>query len=390
MTKPADIAFLRYGFRPLYLVASAFAAIQVPLWVLAYLGHLPQPEVLAGSLGHGHEMTFGFTTAVIAGFLLTAARNWTGRETIWGTPLALLVLVWLAGRLLIAVDLGQSWWVVLGVDLLFLPLTAIAIARPILATGNRRNMAFPMILLLLTGANAVLHLADRGVIDIDPYAALQVALDLIMIVVVVLGGRVIPFFSRNALPQAGIQTFLPLDLAAILATLSVLLLDLTGWISHPVAVWVLFLAAGLHLARSLSWKPWATLGNPMLWVLHLGYAWIAIHYLLRAMDFGGLGNVTPELAVHALTVGAIGTLTLGMMSRTARGHSGLPILASRIETTAFILVTLAALSRVLPGLVAPDLTLITLWLSAGLWTLSHLLYLVKFVPILTCLSQGGS
>lgn len=381
---PTDSPFVfRYGFRPLYLVASAFALVQIPLWMFAYLGVHPQPEHLSGSLAHGHEMAFGFTAAVIAGFLLTATRNWTGRETAYGTHLAGLALVWIAARLLIAVDLGQPWWLTMGVDLAFFPLVALAIARPILATGNRRNIAFPIILLILTATNAAIHLADQGLVALDPYRMLQVGLDLIAVIVVVLGGRVIPFFSRNALPNAGIQTYVPLDIAAIVSTLLVLILDASGLVDLAFGPWILAGAAGLHLTRSLSWKPWTTRQNPMLWVLHLGYLWIGIHYALRAMDLAGIGYVTPDLAVHAFTVGAVGTMTLGMMCRTARGHSGLPLQASKLEVLVFALVTLAAVSRLLPSLAFPEHMILALWVSGGLWTLSHALFLAKFAPILT-------
>jgi uncharacterized protein involved in response to NO len=371
------------GFRPFYLLAAGLAAAWIPLWVAVWHGHLELPTGFGPVAWHTHEMQFGFTAAVLVGFLLTAIPNWTGRPTIAGAPLAGLAALWLAGRVAMLTGGALPWQAVALVDSTFLPLAALAMLPPLVAAGNKRNMAFPFVLIGLGAANLALHLDAAGVIAAGP-AVTRGVLGILMLILVVMGGRVIPFFTRNRLPTAGAAIDKRLDKLAILATASAVVLSVAAPMSVLSGLASLVAAVAL-VARALPWKPWATRGVPMLWVLHAGHAWIAAALLLRAAtDLGSsLGFALPASAAdHAFTIGGIGVLTLGMMARTARGHTGRPIEATRLMTAAFAILNIAALVRVLGPMVAPDAPAV-IGVSGVLWALAFALYLIEYAPILT-------
>jgi uncharacterized protein involved in response to NO len=371
------------GFRPFYLAAACLAVAWIPLWVAVWHGHLALPTGFSPSAWHTHEMLFGFTAAVLVGFLLTAIPNWTGRPTVTGAPLAGLVVLWIAGRVLMLAGADLPWQVGAGVDVAFLPLAAAAMLPPLLAAGNRRNIGFPFVLIALALANLALHLDAAGIVSagivFDGAGVTRGVLGAMMVILVVMGGRVIPFFTKNRLPAAGAGIDKRLDRLAIGATVAAVVLAVA--VPSTIASGFAALAAAvLLIARALPWKPWATRKVPMLWVLHAGHAWIAVSLLLRAaMDFGlGLPASTAD---HAFTLGGIGVLTLGMMARTARGHTGRPIEATRLMTAAFAIVNLAAVLRVFGPIAAPDAPAV-IGASAILWALAFLLYLVEYAPIL--------
>jgi uncharacterized protein involved in response to NO len=366
------------GFRPFYLAAACLAVAWIPLWVAVWHGHLALPTGFSPSAWHTHEMLFGFTSAVLVGFLLTAIPNWTGRPTVTGAPLAGLVVLWIAGRVLMLAGADLPWQVVAGVDVAFLPLAAAAMLPPLLAAGNRRNIGFPFVLIALALANLALHLDAAGIVSAGTEVTRGV-LGAMTVILVVMGGRVIPFFTKNRLPAAGAGIDKRLDRLAIGATVAAAVLAVA--VPSTIASGLAALAAAvLLIARALPWKPWATRKVPMLWVLHAGHAWIAVSLLLRAaMDFGL--DLPASTADHAFTLGGIGVLTLGMMARTARGHTGRPIEATRLMTAAFAIVNLAAVLRVFGPIAAPDAPAV-MGASAILWALAFLLYLVEYAPIL--------
>jgi uncharacterized protein involved in response to NO len=371
------------GFRPFYLAAACLAVAWIPLWVAVWHGHLALPTGFSPSAWHTHEMLFGFTAAVLVGFLLTAIPNWTGRPTVTGAPLAGLVVLWIAGRVLMLTGADLPWQVVAGVDVAFLPLAAAAMLPPLLAAGNRRNIGFPFVLIALALANLALHLDAAGIVSagivFDGAGVTRGVLGAMMVILVVMGGRVIPFFTKNRLPAAGAGIDKRLDRLAIGATVAAAVLAVA--VPSTIASGFAALAAAvLLIARALPWKPWETRTVPMLWVLHAGHAWIAVSLLLRAaMDFGL--DLPASTADHAFTLGGIGVLTLGMMARTARGHTGRPIEATRLMTAAFAIVNLAAVLRVFGPIAAPDAPAV-IGASAILWALAFLLYLVEYAPIL--------
>lgn len=377
----ARVPLFYLGFRPLYLLAALLAALSVPWWLIQYrLGF--GGGVLSGMNWHGHEMLFGFAAAVIVGFLFTAARNWTGLPTPTGAPLAALAALWLAGRILLLTGPG---WLAAAVDLAFLPAAAIALWIP-LQRARSRNRFMVGILLLLTLCNLGFHLAAQQVLDVAPGSFTRAGIYLVVFLVAVMAGRVVPSFTRNALPVARIRTSAGLDRAAMVALAAALLAQgpgVPGWLAGALAL----VAATLHALRLWSWDPWCTRSTPLLWILHLSYAWIPLGLLLLAAAAAGL---VPELAaVHAFGTGAIGGMIIGMITRTALGHTGRPLRAGGMETAAYALVHAAALLRVVPLLIAPALYPAALWASGGLWAGAFALYLVRYGPMLASVRADG-
>jgi len=362
--KPATgdrAAIFALGFRPFYLLAGAYAALGVPLWALQYLGWLPG----ANPLWHAHEMLFGYAFAVIAGFLLTAVRAWTGMPTPTGAALAAIAALWLGARVLALFSLP----VAAAVDAVFALAVAWGIGRPLIASRNR-NWFFIVLVLALGAASIAFQALPR--------VALAIGLDLVLLVMVIMGGRVIPGFTNNAVPGAGARRVAALETACVASILLLLAID---FLDSNISALVALAAAGLHSARLALWAPLKTRANPILWILHLSYAWIVVHLALRGC--AGFGLAPTALAIHALTVGAVGGLTLGMMTRTARGHTARPLKAGRAEVTAYVLVQFAAAIRVFLPLLLPSAYMAAVMLSATLWSAAFIVFVIAYYPILS-------
>jgi uncharacterized protein involved in response to NO len=354
------MALFALGFRPLYLLAGAYAALSVPLWALQYARWLPGVNLL----WHAHEMLFGYAFAVIAGFLLTAVRAWTSRPTPSGAALAAIAALWVAAR----VAAFHSLFVSSVLDLLFAASVAWGLGRPIVATRNR-NWYFIVFVLALGLASLAFQAW--------PQVALAVGLDVVLLVIAIMGGRVIPSFTNNAIPGAGARRNRWVEYGALGLVVVVLLFDLLQLPIWPIA----FAAAALHAARLALWAPMATRGRPILWILHLSYAWVVVHLLLRGLaDFD---LVPAGLATHALTVGVIGGLTLGMMTRTARGHTARPLHVGPWEAAAYVLVHAAAVVRVLVPLLLPESYVSLVVVSAVLWSAAFAIFTAVYIPILS-------
>ena len=372
---PDSFALWALGFRPFYLLAALFAALAIPLWltVLAGLVTLPLP----GVWWHAHEMLFGFIVAVVVGFLFTAGRNWTGLATPTGKPLAALALLWLGGRLAMAFAGGP---LAAAIDLLFLPAAAAALGRVLLRARSRRNYFLPVLLGVMAAANLAFHLARLQLLALDPLAALHFMLGLAVMLQTIIGGRVIPSFTASA--RRGMPGFRQwqrpwLNHSAIAATGMALLLwslEVPAAITAPVAG----LAALLQLARSLGWNPAATRRTPLLWILHAGHLWIAVGLALIAVS--GPAALPASAAVHALAIGASGSLILGMITRTALGHTGRMLATGAAEATAYALIQVAAASRVLTLVWLPVAATAGIHAAATAWTLAFLLYLWRYAP----------
>lgn len=374
---------LRLGFRPFYLGATVFAFLAIPLWIFMFLGRTQWAPVVPPQLWHAHEMLFGFAAAVIIGFLMTGVKAWTGLQTPRGAALGWLVVIWLAAR--IAATFAP-YAVYAALDLLLLPAVAIILARLLLQAGNRRNLPLISLLGLLTLANLVFHLRMLGYIEIDPVRPLYAALALIVLIECVMGGRVIPAFTMNAIAGLRIKPDPRLEKATAVASVIALLL----WVfmpGGPLGASMLALAAVLQLLRLLSWKPWRTRGTPILWVLHLAYAWIPVGFLLLAMSL--MHWIPPSAGIHALAVGATGGLIIGMVTRTARGHTGRPLKASPVEVAAYSLVFLAAVLRVLVPLIAPQYLVMAVMGAGTAWSLAFALYLGRYTPWLMRVRLDG-
>jgi uncharacterized protein involved in response to NO len=369
------------GFRPFFLLAGVFGALAVPLWLLALRGR----DTPGGKFGpmqwHAHEMVFGFTTAVIAGFLLTAIARWTNRETLRGAPLAALAALWLAGRVALYFAEGLPPAAPAVIDLAFLPVLAVACARPVLAAKNRRNYGFLGMLALLGVANVTAHYgALEGQLSLVR-SAHAFALNVVGLMMVVMTGRIVPMFTRNATGQEFIRGIPWLERACAAGFVALMSFEIVPVGESAVAA----LSAVVSLLLVLRMRYWGsvhTRSDPLLWILHVGALWLPLALLLRALTLFG-HPVPSSSAMHALTAGAIGSLTLGMMARVSLGHSGRTLAAPRSMLWAFIAVVAAGIARVAAGFLPPALYLPTLEVSALFWSLAFCVFVVTYYRVLT-------
>ena len=372
---PKGFALWQLGFRPFYLLASAFAAVSIAVWALQYAGWL-RAAYLQGPLWHAHEMLFGFTLAVVTGFLFTAVRNWTQRPTPTGMTLAAFAALWLAGRVLM---LTPYYVPAMIADVAFPLAVAVAIAVPLVTSGNRRNYFFIALLVAIALADLAFHLSQLREVRVAPDRAIHTGLDVVLFIVTVMGGRVIPMFTNNGVPGCNATRHPATERLVLGTTLAVLVLDALA-VSGPVLAFVVLACAFAQAARLALWQPWRTLRVPLVWILHAAYAWIPVHLGLRLL--ADVDVVPGVLATHALTVGVLGAITLGMMVRTARGHTGRPLRADRAETAAFLMIVVAAVLRVFGALIVPSAYVETVVASAVAWSLAFAIYAVRYAPIL--------
>ena len=377
-TPPPRFALFALGFRPLFLAAGVSAVALVLAWVASFRFGWVAPASYGYGGWHAHEMLFGYAAAVLAGFLLTAVRNWTSVDTISGLPLAALALLWVAGRVtqvvpLVPLAVGAA------LDVAFLPLCALAIAHPIRKARNRRNIAFPPLLLALGGCNLIVHLDLLGITPGLAPKAIEAALYTVLAIIAVVGGRVFPFFTEKRLEGFERRTWPWIERLAAPSLLAVGAVSV-AWPGGTALLVVSLAAAALHAVRLAGWWDRRVFGVPLLWVLHLAYGWLIVGLLMEGLATLGLGAA--QLARHALTLGGIGALTLGMMARVSLGHTGRPLRATRVTAAAFVLIHLAVALRVVGPLIAPALYY-DLAAAAGLaWAAAFALFLGVYTPIL--------
>ena len=372
----AGFALWNLGFRPFYLLASIFSAFSVLLWAAQFSGYLPS-AYLQGPVWHGHEMLFGYTTAVIAGFLLTAVRAWTNEPTPSGVPLMALAALWVCGRVLVLTPFAMTAAVV---NAAFPVAVALAIGIPLLRSRNVRNYFFVGLLVLMGVLTLAVHLALQGRFELSPHLGLQLALDVVLFIMVIMGGRVIPMFTNNGIPGTNATRKALVEKLALGTVILLFAADLLQ-LSQTAIAMIALISALAHGVRLSLWKPWRTLATPLVWILHAAYAWIVVHLALRGLF--ALELLAGSYATHALTVGAIGGLTLGMMTRTARGHTGRPLVADGFELTVFLLIQVAGIIRVFGGIALPGLYMVSVQLSALLWAAAFGLYVARYWPVLT-------
>jgi uncharacterized protein involved in response to NO len=376
-SKATGFALWNLGFRPLYLLAGLFATLSIPVWVAQYAGWLGGQAIIAGPLWHAHEMLFGYTFAVIVGFLFTAGRNWANQPTPTGATLAAIAALWVAARVLVLTPYALA---AAAADTAFAVAAAAAIAVPFLRSGNRRNYFFVALLLGMGLANLAFHLGMAGVLDLPVQRGLQIGLDLVLFIMVVMSGRVIPMFTMNGVPGVFCTRVPWIERLAPGSVLVLLAADVLG-APDPVIGAIAAAAAATHAARLGLWRPWLTLKNPLVWILHIAYAWVVLALALRALAACDL--VPASLATHALTVGAIGGLTIGMMTRTSLGHTGRPLQAGRAELFCYLAIQCAALTRVFLPLALPSLYLHAIIVSGLLWSLAFGVFIVSYWTILS-------
>jgi uncharacterized protein involved in response to NO len=384
-------AFLSYGFRPFFLGAAAFAVCAMAVWMAAIgaqqFGGSADWLPVAGSIyaWHAHEMVLGFGIAAVAGFLLTAVPNWTGALPLSGRPLLLLFGVWLAGRLAMAFSGLLPAVLVATTDLIFVPLLGAVAARQLLVKPAQRNLMFLVILALICAGNGAYHLGISGTAAINGLAGVRLALVLLVLMIAVVGGRIVPVFTHNWLHVNAIPGGVPrrypwLDATAIASVAVFALLQI---VRVPDALaGVVALAAGLANGLRLAlWRGLATRRAPIVWVLHVGYAWLVIGMLLAAMGAfaGGIWNMA---AMHAFGVGAVGTMILAVMSRASLGHTGRALVAPSAIVLAYYLITLAAVLRVFGAAVVPAHYPEILLAAGSAWMAAFALFIYVFAPIL--------
>jgi uncharacterized protein involved in response to NO len=376
-------ALFSYGFRPFFLLAAAWAAFAL----LALLGGLAlgawPVDALPITRWHAHEMLFGFIAASIAGFLLTAVPTWTGSRPISGAALAALAGLWLAGRAAMSPWLGLQGTSWLWLDVAFLPALAVVLAVPLVRTRNYRNLQFLLVLGLLTGANSLFVGAQLGWLAPAAFDPLRFAANLVLLMIVVVGGRIIPLFTRNALLKRGVRCgFAPLpwlDWTSLAAVACVVVADV-AWPDTALAGWLAALSAAFLALRASRWHGHRTARMPIVWILHAGFAWLYVALALKAVWL--LGHA-PWAAnwLHALTAGAFGTMTLAVMTRVALGHTGRELVVARPIVAAYALVIAGAALRVV-GPVLSAYYLQAVVVAGVMWAAAFAVFLVVYAPML--------
>ncbi|MCF8475149.1 MAG: NnrS family protein [Emcibacter sp.] len=368
------------GYRVFFPLAALSSVVVLTYWTFLAIGQIDYlPSRFSALEWHQHEMIFGTVAAVITGFLFTAVPNWTGHSTPKGISLALLGLIWILGRITVFFSALFPVWLPIIMDGIFLPLAVMGILMPLIRSGNKRNYFLPLVLMLFASLNIMSHLAINGFFDFPTRQLFLPSVLFIVFLMNVIGGRIIPSFTKNKYPDMVMSTpaiLLPLSILAIFGLALAFLLD-----AGEILIGSIAMLAGLFtLLRSLSWQGWKVAHDPLLFILHLGYLWIPIGFFLIAYSSFN-GDVPISHALHAFTVGAIGSLTLGVMSRATLGHSGLPLKNEHILSIMFLFVNVAAISRAILPLVLEGGYVAILQAAAGLWILAYGLFLVRFARI---------
>ena len=377
---PAPLPLFEKGFRPFFLLGAAFAILAVPLWIVALKGGFQPGGAFGAMLWHAHEMLFGFSSAIIAGFLLTAVANWSGRETLTGWPLAALAGLWSLGRLAMFFASRLPRFVPALLDGAFLPALAVACALPVVAAHSRRNYGIVGVLFGLAAANATAHWSVlHGEFETIRLAH-RFALNLIVVLLVVMTGRVVPLFTRNATRLEWIRAIPILERGALGATGLLALCDLVpdaSLLGNVLAAVVVVLL----LARMRFWGTQHTVHQPLLWILHVGTLFLPLGLMLRVV-FAAVPGIPVGSSLHALTVGALGSLTLGMMARVSLGHTGRMLAAARSVTLAFVCLVSAALVRTGAPFLPASWYVEALTLAATLWASAFAAFLFSYAKIL--------
>ncbi|UXM94870.1 NnrS family protein [Bartonella sp. HY329] len=377
-------AILSYGYRPFFLFSAILALFALIAWIFIYAGVMQLPIALDPISWHAHSFIFGYLWAVVAGFLLTAVPNWTGRLPIVGWRLMGLFSLWLIGRIAIFTSLYLPYWATIVLDLVFPLALAYAIGREIIAGKNWRNLKILILVGLLIIANLIFDYQalyeGYGAGGIG--ARLGVGVAIMMIAVI--GGRVVPSFTRNWLMKQG-QTNLPAPHDKIDTIIIVLTaLTLITWIIVPSSIFTAIfciIAAVANFYRLYRWRGWLTLGESLVWVLHLAFFFIPCGFLAIGLEIFGFlpGGIAP--VQHLWMAGAIGLMTLAIMSRASLGHSGRTLHATKFVTSLYIALFISVFLRMLSGLMENNVSL--LHLSATLWIFAFGGFIIAYWNILT-------
>ncbi|MFK5915094.1 MAG: NnrS family protein [Woeseiaceae bacterium] len=365
------------GFRPFFLFAAFFAPLLIALWALQLSGYLSISSYYSPTGWHAHEMLFGYTVAVIAGFILTATGNWTGMKMISGWQLALLSVVFLAGRLAPFVT-SLSYQMIAAIDLAFIPLVAFLVAVPVIKAKQWSNIIFVPLLLAMATANFAVHASALGWSDLSIITGSRAMLYLVVFLIVVMGGRVIPFFTERGVAGVTTKKWPAIEWLSPISILLLILSDVMYGDKIFTAYVALFTAVvhGIRLAGWYSAKIWQV---PLVWVLQIAYAWFIVGFIIKAL---ALIEFNQSLfAYHAFTVGGIGIMTLGMMARVSLGHTGREMNLNSWMVFSFILINVAAFFRVILPMFMHEYYLQLIKVSAWLWVVAFIIYLVVYTPM---------
>jgi len=382
-------AIWRQGFRPFFLGAAIWSAAALALWIMILSQGFDLPSAFGPTAWHAHEMLFGFAAAAIAGFLLTAIPNWTGRLPIQGLRLALLFGLWAAGRITVATSSLVGEGLAAVVDVGFFATLCAVVLREILAGRNWRNLPMAGVLVVLTLANLLTHLELLGLADTTATGQ-RLTIATVVLLITLIGGRIVPSFTRNWLKKRG-EDLLPRTFGWLdRSTVAITVFTGLGWTLLPDSKFIGILALLTALAQGVrlsGWRGLRTAAEPLVWVLHLGYAWLPVGFALL-----GIAILTdlllPSAAFHALTAGAMGTMILAVMTRATLGHTGQALSAGPATVAIYGLVTLSALLRLLSPLFGgAELTVMAV---AGLsWIAAFGLFATAYGPLLTGMGRRG-
>lgn len=383
MRPPFRWALFDYGFRPFFLLCGLYAVIMVPWWLYRFM-HAGTPfGALPSVYWHGHEMLYGFVMAAIAGFLLTAVPSWTGSRGFAGPPLIAVVLVWALGRIAMAGVGSVPFWVSAAVELALIPCLLVLLLPPILRSGNRNAPLLGVLLVLWLLDAAFLTGVARGDALLAG-GALRLGIDLVLVMITVIGGRILPAFTANALRARGIEPRMTnpvfVERTTIAAMLAIVVLDVfaadSRWSGGLAA-----LAAAAHVTRLAGWRGWRAHADPLVWILHVGYAWLPIGLALKAAAL--LGDAAWAIKwQHALTMGGFGTMILAVMTRAALGHTGRALRASGAIVAAYVILTVGTVLRVFGAAWFPEHYARVLSASGLAWVLCFLIFTIVYAPIL--------
>jgi len=380
---PAKWALFRYGFRPFFLAAGLAALLLVPWWAAALAWGVPLGTSWPAALWHGHEMLFGFIVAAVAGFLLTAVPSWTGARGFAGWPLVLLAGLWLTGRIGVSASAGLPLPVVAALDLSFLPALAGFVLVPLVRARNR-NSPLLAVLLTLWLTNVAFYWGLTHGDSIFARHALLVGIDIVLLLVTVIGGRIVPAFTSSALKQQGIGISLRAWRGMTPLAVGVMVVAVICDLFRPesVAAGAVALAAGvIQAVRLAQWRMLRTLRTPIVWVLHVAYLWLPVGLVLKGLALI-FALAFAAYYLHALTIGAAALMIMAVMTRASLGHTGRPLVVSRATAYAYGLLAAAAVVRVFGPALLPLAYVKIVVLAAALWAVAFGIYLWGYTPML--------